>query len=171
MICVVAAVLLGLSLAEAAILPGRSDHTSARSLGGKWYHRDDHPAHALFKRQSVPSDGVNYPAIGSKEWLSAYPQGLPDTSKLPQEWVNALNTAVAAGKIPNLAPSKNNPAGIPTYGNLKPTSPQVCSGTYQCQIAGDIWAAPDGFLGCGVCHLFLASIVTYYVIGPDVYPF
>jgi len=153
MICVVAAaVFLGLSLAEAATLPGRSviaDHTSARSIGGKWYHESDHPAHALFKRQSVPTDGVTYAAIGSKEWLSAYPQGLPNTAKLPQEWVNALNASVAAGKIPNLAPSKNNAAGVPTYGTLKPNSPQVCSGTYQCKIDGDIWAAPDGYLGCG----------------------
>jgi hypothetical protein len=154
MICFIAVALLGLSFVEAAILPERSaDHIPAQHAGS-WYQHDDHHVHKLFKRQSAPTDGVTYPTVGSAAWIKAYPPGKADTSKLPQEWVDALNAAVAAGKIPNLAPSTNNAAGLPTYGNLKPTSPQVCSSTYQCKIAGDTWSAPDGFLGCGVSILF-----------------
>jgi chitin deacetylase len=65
---------------------------------------------------------------------------------MPQAWVNALNYAVAAGKIPNV-PMSNiaTPGTNPVYPNgLSPASPQVCSGTYGCRITGDIWDAPDG---------------------------
>lgn len=114
-----------------------------------WYHSSDHPAHALFRRQSDPSDGVTYATVGSPQWLNGYP-ATADTSKLPQAWVDALETAVSAGKIPNIPQSRLGAGGITVYPNgLKPDSPQVCSGTYQCQIPGDIWSAPAGYLGCG----------------------
>ena len=146
--------ILALPLVQAGILPKRSaDHP--RDL--PWHQTEDHPVHSLFKRQSNPSDGVTYATVGSSEWLKAYPPGLPDTSKLPQEWVTALNNAVAAGKIPDIAPSKNDPAGLPTYHGLSPTSSEVCSGTYHCRIDGDIWDAPDGYLGCGVSGIFPLS--------------
>jgi len=124
------------------------DHAPvAKRLPAAWYQADNHPAHALFKRQS---DGSTYPTVGSQEWYNAYPPGLPDTSKLPTEWVNALNAAVTAGKIPNIPPSHNAPNQDPTYPNgLDPNSAKVCSGTYQCRIPGDIWDAPEGYLGCG----------------------
>jgi len=145
--------LLALPLVQAAILSERSagynDAPIARTPSSAWFHSSDHPVHRLFKRQSIPTDGVTYAPVGSTEWTNAYPPGLPDTSKLPQEWVNALNAAVAAGSIPNLAPSLNNAAGVPTYKGLNPNSPQVCSGTYQCQISGDIWNAPEGYIGLG----------------------
>ena len=65
---------------------------------------------------------------------------------MPQAWVNALNFAVAAGKIPNVPMSNiTTPGTNPVYPNgLSPTSPQVCSGTYGCRIPGDIWDAPAG---------------------------
>ena len=125
------------------------DHPSvSKRLPAAWYQADDHPAHALFKRQSS-SDGVTYATVGSQEWLNAYPPGLPDNAQMPQEWVNALNAAVAAGKIPDIPQSHNAPDQDPTYPDgLDPTSAKVCSGTYQCRIPGDIWDAPEGYLGC-----------------------
>lgn len=141
-------VFLVLPLTQAAVVLDRSFGSPVPR--NTWYQADDHPAHRLFKRQSIPTDGVSYPSVGSPAWTKAYPPGMANSSQLPQEWVNALNAAVAAGKIPNLAPSLGNAAGLPTYGALKPTSPQVCSGTYGCRIPGDIWDAPAGYLGCGV---------------------
>ena len=150
--------LLALPLVQAAILSERSagynDAPIARTPSSAWFHSSDHPVHRLFKRQSIPTDGVTYAPVGSTEWTNAYPSGLPDTSKLPQEWVNALNAAVAAGSIPNLAQSINNAAGLPTYKGLNPNSPQVCSGTYACQISGDVWNAPAGYIGLGVSSCF-----------------
>ena len=65
---------------------------------------------------------------------------------MPQAWVNALNSAVAAGKIPNVPLSNiTTPGTNPVYPNgFNPTSPQVCSGTYGCRVPGDIWDAPNG---------------------------
>jgi chitin deacetylase len=121
----------------------------AKRLPSTWHQADDHPVHALFKRQSI-DDGVTYATVGSQQWYNAYPSGHPDTSKLPQEWINALNAAVAAGKIPNIPPSHNAPNQNPTYPDgLDPTSSKVCSGTYKCRITGDIWDAPEGNIGCG----------------------
>lgn len=59
--------------------------------------------------------------------------------------MEAFNNAVAAGKIPNIPPSTNPNAALPVYPDgLDPTSPEVCSGSYQCRIPGDIWDGPDG---------------------------
>lgn len=66
---------------------------------------------------------------------------------MPQEWTDALNAAVAAGKIPSYAPSTST-GGNPTYADgLDPTGSEVCSGTYKCRIDGQIWDAPDGTVG------------------------
>jgi len=145
-----ATLILALPLVQAVILPSKRSegHSGPGNLQGNWYHPEDHPAHRLFKRQSNPTDGVTYSPVGSAQWTSAYPPGR-DTTHLPQEWLNALNASVAAGKIPNLSPSVNNAQGLPKYGSLSPTSSQVCSSTYQCKIPGDIWAAPTGYLACG----------------------
>lgn len=136
--------------------PLHDDHAPIhkRLPGDTWYHDSDHPAHALFRRQSSnPTDGGNYAAVGSSGWYNAYPPAAADTTKLPQAWVNALNAAVSAGKIPNIPPSTSNPSvngGNPTYPNgLDPTGKEVCSGTYKCRIDGDVWDAPQGTLGCG----------------------
>ena len=64
---------------------------------------------------------------------------------MPVAWVNALNYAVAAGKIPNIPMSNYTLGNDPVYPNgSDPTSPEICSGTYKCMIPGDIWNAPDG---------------------------
>ena len=66
---------------------------------------------------------------------------------MPQAWTNALNAAVQAGKISNIAPSTAQPGQNPTYGNLDPNGPTVCSGTYGCRIDGEIWDAPANTVG------------------------
>ena len=67
---------------------------------------------------------------------------------MPQEWKDALNAAVQAGKIPNLAPSTNDPNAGPVYPKgVDPMSPDVCSATYKCRLDTDLWDAPDGQVG------------------------
>ncbi|KII95210.1 carbohydrate esterase family 4 protein [Plicaturopsis crispa FD-325 SS-3] len=144
-------------LARAATLPHRDsahDHShTERQLGGlpdTWYQPRDHPAHALFKRDAS-GDGTNYPSVGSPTWYAAYPTSTPDPSKYPAQWVNALNAAVSAGKIPDIPVSTSSNGDNPVYpNNLSPTSPEVCSATYQCRnLEYDIWDAPNGTVGIG----------------------
>ncbi|KDQ51243.1 carbohydrate esterase family 4 protein [Jaapia argillacea MUCL 33604] len=139
------------SLFSARTIPADDhDDTIRRALPSTWYQRDDHPAHALFKRQQAANtSAITYSQVGSPEWSAGYPPGAPDTIQLPQAWVNALNAAVAAGKIPDI-PASSLINGAPTYPEgTDPNSPQVCSGTAQCRIPGDIWDAPTGVLGTG----------------------
>ena len=64
---------------------------------------------------------------------------------MPDAWVNALNSAMAAGKIRNISVSTSVNESTPVYPNgADPTSPDICSGSYQCAIPGDIWNGPDG---------------------------
>lgn len=148
-----AAALLVLPLSQAASLASRHDdhdHTASHALPDAWYHADDHPAHALFRRQSEPTDGVTYPTVGSAQWAKAYPSGTPNVKELPQAWVDALNKAVAAGQIPNISVSTVDSEGFTHYaGGGNPNGKEICSTTYQCKIPGDIWDAPNGTLACG----------------------
>lgn len=60
--------------------------------------------------------------------------------------MDALNAADAAGKIPHI-PQSSAPGGQsnPVYpAGVNPSSPEICSATYKCRIAEDIWDAPDG---------------------------
>ena len=86
------------------------------------------------------------------EWSAGFPPPLavPDTSTLPVEWVNALNAAVAAGKIPNVPLSNiTGPGTLPVYpSGVIPTSEEICSGSYGCRIPGDIWDGPNGYFAC-----------------------
>ncbi|KDQ51252.1 carbohydrate esterase family 4 protein [Jaapia argillacea MUCL 33604] len=124
------------------------DETIRRALPSAWYQRDDHPAHALFKRQQASST-FTYPQVGTPAWSAGFPQSTPDSSQLPTAWVNALNAAVAAGKIPNIPPT-TLVNGSPTYPQgTNGGDPSVCSGTYGCRIPGDIWDAPTGVLATG----------------------
>ncbi|KZT24481.1 carbohydrate esterase family 4 protein [Neolentinus lepideus HHB14362 ss-1] len=117
--------------------------------GTKWYHPRDHPAHRLFARQATNNSTGSFPSVGSPAWSAAYPTTTPDSSQLPQAWVNALNEAVQAGKIPNIPPS-TLVNGNPTYpSGYDPLGSQVCSGTYKCRNPDDIWDAPEGILGSG----------------------
>jgi peptidoglycan/xylan/chitin deacetylase (PgdA/CDA1 family) len=69
---------------------------------------------------------------------------------MPQAWIDALNVAVQANKIPNIAPSvQNTPAANPVYNGVSATDPSVCSGSYGCRVPGDIYDAPAGVMGLG----------------------
>ncbi|KAI0322459.1 glycoside hydrolase/deacetylase, partial [Amylostereum chailletii] len=115
-----------------------------------WYHARDHPVHNLFKRGAagIPDDGISYPEVGSQTWSAAYPESTPDSKVMPQAWKDALNAAVQAGKIPNIPPSTMIPNQNPVYADgYDPNSPQVCSSTWKCRLAEDLWDAPDGQVG------------------------
>jgi chitin deacetylase len=139
----------------AAVLPSHDlythDHVSQGLLPDRWYHDDGHAVHGLFKRQATaPSATPAFAQVGSAAWTVAYPAGTPDANAMPQSWKDALNNAVQAGKIPNIPPSVLNPQTyLPTYANINPTSPDVCSGAYGCRIPGQIWDAPPGVIGLG----------------------
>lgn len=134
-----------LFLTFAASLPLNDDtHSVYRRLPTAWYHSADHPVHALFKR-GPPGDGTNYAPVGSPAWSSGFPMGVPNATQLPKAWVDALNAAVAAGKIPNIPVSSNKPNTNPVYPQgFDPNSAQVCSSTYKCRNPGDVWDAPVG---------------------------
>jgi chitin deacetylase len=136
----------------AAVIPSHDSHAHhhvSQGLPDRWYHDDEHPVHALFRRQAVaPADFPTFPQVGGPTWSAAYPVGTPNSNAMPQAWTDALNNAVQAGQIPNIPPSVLNPQGLATYpNNFSPTSPQVCSGAYLCRIPGQIWDAPPGVLG------------------------
>ncbi|TFY80616.1 hypothetical protein EWM64_g3396 [Hericium alpestre] len=126
----------------------RHDHTHAvrALLPAAWHHTDNHPVHALFKRGDMANDGVQYAEVGSPTWSAAFPTNTPDANAMPQAWKDALAAAVKAGKIPNIAPSKDTPNQSPTY-NGDPNGLEICSATYKCRIDGDVWDAPDGVFG------------------------
>ena len=53
------------SVSNAVSIPHDDHHDSVpRSVPGNWWQPDDHPAHALFKRD-VTGDGVTYAPVGS----------------------------------------------------------------------------------------------------------
>lgn len=133
-----------------AAYPGHS-HKIQSPLPETWFHQRDHPVHSLFRRQAglgLPTDGMTYPQVGSPTWAGAYPASTPDADAMPQAWKDALTAAVQAGKIPNIPPSSVPNNGSPVYpSGYNPYSPQVCSGTYKCKIASDVWDAPPGVIG------------------------
>ena len=67
-------------------------------------------------------------------------------TQLPQQWVNAYNAAVAAGKIPNITQSVQTAGVTPTYPGQDPGSPTICSASYGCRQPADIWDGPSGYL-------------------------
>ncbi|KAF8505849.1 chitin deacetylase [Russula emetica] len=118
------------------------NHVSQSSLPSSWYHDDDHPVHALFRRQSTPSTA--FPEVGSPTWAAAYPASTPDSSSMPQAWQDSLNNAVQAGKIPNIAPPTQTCCGHGSY-----LRSGVCSTSYGCRNPGDIFDAPEGVMAIG----------------------
>jgi hypothetical protein len=137
-----------LVLAHPTPHPDGSDCSVKRALPSRWYHEPGHPVERLFKRQDGgnPTDGVSYPQVGSPAWAAGFPGARPDLNALPKEWVDALNAAVAAGKIPNI-PVATDTGGNPAYpSGVNPGGSDVCSGTAKCKGPGDIWDAPDGVL-------------------------
>lgn len=124
-------------------------HVSQSSLPSTWYHEDDHPVHALFRRQATPSS--SFPEVGSPTWAAAYPAGSPDSNAMPQAWKDALNAAVQAGKIPNIAPAvPTAPNTVPVYAaSVNPNDPSVCSASHGCRNPGDMYDAPQGVIAIG----------------------
>ncbi|KAJ7923398.1 chitin deacetylase [Mycena leptocephala] len=142
-------------LSAASVLQRRYDHDHshdvAKRLPSTWYHHPDHPVHALFRRDAA-TDGITYAPVGSAEWANGYPPdppASPDVKTIPAAWLAALNDAIARKAIPDVPLSKNTTDdGNPVYPTgSDPTSPQICSATYQCRIPGDVWDAPAGYLG------------------------
>ncbi|KAE9410519.1 glycoside hydrolase/deacetylase [Gymnopus androsaceus JB14] len=135
-----------------AVYANAQEHRSnQRHDSNQWFHPRDHPVHQLFRRDDATTDGATYPQVGSPAWTAAYPASTPNSAKLPAAWTDALSAAVAAGSIPDIPPSKiAAPNTSPVYPEgYDPTSPKVCSGTYKCRIPGDMWDAPDGYIGMG----------------------
>lgn len=81
------------------------------------------------------------------EWSAGFPANLASTTDMPQAWITALNSAVAAGKIPDIPMSTSTNLENPTYpSGYDPYSAAVCSSTYKCVTPGDVWDAPTGVL-------------------------
>lgn len=79
------------------------------------------------------------------EWTAAYPSRELDIASLPSAWIDALDHAVAQGRIPDIPPSVMID-DTPTYpGGLDPMSDFVCSTTPKCNSNPDVWwDAPAG---------------------------
>ncbi|KAI0832445.1 hypothetical protein BC628DRAFT_1414745 [Trametes gibbosa] len=140
-----------LSTSTASPSPNPPDHhghdhsVNTRMLPSAWYHTQDHPAYALFRRADAQTDGATYAAVGSPEWSAGYPPDKVDTAALPKAWTDALAAAVKAGTIPDFPPSNFVLNQNPVYPDgLDPLSDKVCSATFKCRNSGDIWDAPDG---------------------------
>jgi chitin deacetylase len=131
--------------------PDGSDWGSVkRALPSRWYQERGHPVERLFNRQDGgnPDDGVTYPTVGTAEWAAAYPPVPPDSTKMPAEWADALNQAVAAGKIPDIPLATTLSNGTVVYPNgANGSDPSICSGSFKCMGPEDIWNSPDGVLG------------------------
>ena len=85
--------------------------------------------------------------------MAQYPKSWALTeADVPKAWVDALNTAIDAGKIPSYAPSTVDPnGGVPNYASgVDRNSPDVCANSDRvCRIPQDVWDAPDGYIGIG----------------------
>lgn len=82
------------------------------------------------------------------EWLSLYPEGDPDSSRMPSAWSEALAAAIDKGKIPDIHQSIQKFNSNPVYpAGVDPNDASVCSSTYGCHLPGDIWDAPSGHIG------------------------
>lgn len=153
--------------------PDGSDCSVKRALPSRWYHEPGHQVEQLFKRQSGdnPTDGASYPEVGTPAWSAGFPNQIPDVNALPKEWVDALNAAVTAGKIPNIPVAALNGANIVYPPGVNPGGPEVCSGMARCRNPDDIWDAPDGVLALSFddgpsavsAHLSLSVALSIFV--------
>ncbi|KAG8722828.1 hypothetical protein FRC08_007776 [Ceratobasidium sp. 394] len=160
-------------------------HVEKRGLGARWYHDADHPVHRLFARQSNSSNDP-YPPVGSPAWTKKYPSGKLSTAGIPTAWIDALNQAVSAGKIPSNCPiSTQSGGGAPVYkngsGTIDPGKDPICSSSDQCKGDGQIYDVPDGIVALSfddgplppatALHTFLRSKnqkVTHFYIGQNI---
>ncbi|KAG7090054.1 hypothetical protein E1B28_011672 [Marasmius oreades] len=140
---------LGLFLQSFFFAHGVHGHRIHRRYFQEWSQPQGHSVNRLFKRGT---DGVQYPAVGSSDWSSKYPRDgqTPKRNTIPKEWLDALNDAVASGKVPNTPIPTMGSNGSPVYpNNQDPGSPNICSSTYQCRSKDDIYDGPDGTFGVG----------------------
>ncbi|KAJ7609503.1 hypothetical protein FB45DRAFT_944586 [Roridomyces roridus] len=166
--------LLLLPLAHAHIPTHNHGHSSRHALPDHWAQPRDHAVHSLFARADIP-------AVGTDAWTAALPpftpdgSHTPDTTKLPQAWVDAYNAAKSAGKIPNVPLS--TAAGV-YPNNADPMSADICSSYIGCRAPEDHFNVPDGTLALnfddgptdvtGELLDFLKTnneIATHFVIG------
>ncbi|KDN43204.1 carbohydrate esterase family 4 protein [Tilletiaria anomala UBC 951] len=83
----------------------------------------------------VKRAGVTWPA----------PFATPPRSMTPQPWIDALNAAVATGKIPSIPRSQNVNGPLKYPDGVNPADPSVCNWSYsQCEGPNDITSAPQG---------------------------
>ncbi|KAJ7589699.1 glycoside hydrolase/deacetylase [Mycena floridula] len=153
--------LLLIPLVSAGHLHARDhhDHVARKALPETWYHERSHPVHDLMNAArghlnglgdfSKRADAQTFPAVGSPEWLASLPPFsangavTPDTTKLPQAWVDAFNAAT----IPDIPQTSSPDVGTPVYPNgLDPLSPTICSSYAKCRADGDHWDVPTGTL-------------------------
>lgn len=77
------------------------------------------------------------------------PLAIPTADQTPKEWLDALDAAIAAGKIPNIAPALNQ-GGSPVYQNNEGNDPNTCSWTAtKCVSKTDIVNAPPSHMTIG----------------------
>jgi peptidoglycan/xylan/chitin deacetylase (PgdA/CDA1 family) len=126
-------------------LHARSASTpNSHSLEVRWHHPEGHTSERLFRRASSP--GSNYPPVGSSEWRSRFPSLPLKGEHIPDTWIAALNQSINAGLIPDLPIPK--PGEFPIYPNgTDPSAAEICSASYNCRGALDLWDAPDGITG------------------------
>ncbi|KAL5530059.1 hypothetical protein ACEPAF_6316 [Sanghuangporus sanghuang] len=127
--------------------------TRSAPLPDRWYHDEDHPVHALFRSQPTNGKRQSMPEVGSSAWTAQYPASSPDVNDLPQAWLDALNDAKDAGKIPALPPTTYNGVDAPHYPtgiDENRNNATICAATDRvCRIPQDVWDAPDGYMGIG----------------------
>lgn len=66
------------------------------------------------------------------------------TGNIPKAWKDALDKAVAAGKIPKIPSTSVTPTGPVYPAGTDGTGPEVCSATEKCKLPQDLWDAPEG---------------------------
>jgi chitin deacetylase len=96
---------------------------------------------------SASSSGEHMVRFHKRASASKYPAAnvTPPQSSLPKDWVDALNAAVAAGKIPDIPTSTATSDGVSYASKKVGNSKATCSWTtIKCNGPDDITDAPDG---------------------------
>ncbi|CAE6492187.1 unnamed protein product [Rhizoctonia solani] len=133
-------------LALAALCSALVSTAAASALPGRWYRdpAQEHPVHKLFSRQTTLAP------VGSPEWAAKYPQGALNVSSIPKPWLDAMNKAIADGRIPSTstvpiattAGVYRSSAGKTLDGGKAP----ICSSTVGCKDNTQIYDVPDGIV-------------------------
>ncbi|KAG8724039.1 hypothetical protein FRC11_002219 [Ceratobasidium sp. 423] len=134
-------------LALVALCSALASTAAAGALPGRWYREPgamDHPVHKLFSRQTTTAP------VGSAEWRAKYPQGALNATAIPQAWLDAMNKALADGKIPSYndvpvaaaAGSYKSKSGSTLNGGKAP----ICSSSLGCKDNTQIYDVPDGIV-------------------------